>query len=324
MATQLTAISLKDNKERGIGGATYRKATYWLQLASLTSLQRLELRGRLLPVQLLPAASAALVQLRRLTALVLEGGYRDDAEAGDALDELSETLLTLTELSELGPRKFRVGDAGMHALRGTLAGLPRLCALDLTCLVKTDTQPADRVMTGVPACTALTKLDLTACRLEAGCGGVRALCGMRTPLLSLTLDANLTLGTAGVCNILAVSSLTCLTRVGLSDVGFSSTGPWPWLQLCALTRLQELLLRGNHLSDAGTSALAPHIVALAQLRRLDISDCGLTAAGALAHALWRLPRLQQLACEQSRPMAAPFELSADARARGLELVARIE
>ena len=181
MATQLIAISLKDNRMYGTGGATYRTATYWLQLASLTNSKRLELRGRVLPVQLLPAAAAALVQLRRLTALVLEGGYGENAEAGDALDELSKAFPALTELSQLGLRKFRVADAGMHTLRGTLAGLSRLCALDLSCMARKLMESADRVMACVPACTALTKLELTACRLAAGCDGVRELCGMRVP-----------------------------------------------------------------------------------------------------------------------------------------------
>ena len=94
--------------------------------------------------------------------------------------------------------------------------------------------------------------------------------------------------------------------------------------MCALTALQVLLLPHNPLSDAGSAALALHIAALAQLRRLDISFCGLTIAGELARALWRLPRLQQLACEQSSPMVAPYELPADARARGLVLVGSIE
>ena len=105
---------------------------------------------------------------------------------------------------------------------------------------------------------------------------------------------------------------------------------WPWRQVCALTALQTLWLRCNSFRDEGAAALAAEVPVLAQLQHLDVACCGLTVAGALAQALWRLPRLQQLACEQftmmerTRRMTEPFEVPAYARAPGLELVQHIE
>ena len=296
MATQLTAISLQDN-HCDAAEFSYSAATSWLrQLASLTSLQRLELRGRLLPEQALLVASAMLVQLRQLTALVLEGAVGQDGKADNAVATLGPVLIVLTEVSELGLRGVFMGRTGMRAVGGVLGSLSRLCSLDLSCAVSVGKHVN---MTGVPlaACTALTKLDLTRCRLRAGCNSVHELCGMQARLLSLTLAGNYSLGSDAVRVILAVPSLLGLTRLSLVSVGMQLAGAWPWRQLCALTMLRDLLLTGNRLEDACASALAPCVPTLVQLRRFDISECGLTVAGALARALWRLPRLQQLACE---------------------------
>ena len=324
MATQLTAISIEDNTYHDAAESSRSAATSWLhQLASLTGLQRLEMRGCRLPRQSLLAADATLVHLQRLTALVLQGVSGQGGKADGAVAKLAPALLALTELSELGLRGVFMGRAGMRAVGGVLGSLSRLCTLDLSCAVSVGKHVN---MTGVPlaACTALTKLDLTRCSLSAGCNSVRELRGMQARLLSLTLEGNCSLGTSGVCDILSVPSLLGLTRLSLASVGMQLGGVWPWRQLCALTMLRDLRLSRNRLEDAGASALAPCVPALVQLRCFGISDCGLTVAGALARALWRLPLLQQLACEQAMPMVEPFEVPADARARGLELVSRIK
>ena len=322
LATQLTAVSLVDsNSGWGIDGSTYRTATDWLHpLEPLTGLKRLDLCGCLLPAQSLLVADATLVQLQQLTALMLDCAFGQGAEADGAAANLAPALLLLTKLSELGLRKLSMGRAGVRALGGALAGLPSLCSLDLFCTVKAGPQPDDPDFTGVAACTALTKPNLTRCWLSA-----RSLCAVRARLLSLTLNGNFSLHTAGVCSVLAAPSLPGLTRLSLANVGMHAEGVWPWRQLCALTKLQDLNLMYNQIGDAGASALALCVSAIVQLRRLDISNCGLTVPGPLAHALWRLPRLRQLACKQwAPPMVQPFEMPADARARGRELVARIK
>ena len=149
---------------------------------------------------------------------------------------------------------------------------------------------------------------------------------MRARLRSLTLDHIRALGTAGVCEVLATPSLLRLTRLGLANVGICMQpgNAWSWPQLCKLTALQKLCLRSNEIGDAGAAAFATDTSALTHLQHLDIAHCGLTDAGALALALWRLPRLQQLGCKQEDPMKEPFNVPVVAIARGLKLVPHIE
>ena len=159
-------------------------------------------------------------------------------------------------------------------------------------------------MIGMVACTALTALDLSGCKIMTECASVRALaqraCGMRARLLSLALDGNHALRTQGVCDVLAVPSLRGLTRLSLVSVVIqpADDDSWPWQQLCTLTALQELRLADNFFGKAGANECAKHLSELVQLRRLDISACGIIVAGTIADELCRLPQLQQLACRQ--------------------------
>ena len=213
-----------------------------------------------------------------------------------------------------------MGRAVLRELQGVLAGLPQLRSLDLSSTIAEAVRFGDVVMSGVQACTALTNLNLSRCKLTAGCDSVRALCGMRAPLLSLTLDGNSHLRTQGVCDILAVPSLCGLTRLSLVRVGIrhKDDETWPWRQMCTHTAMQELRLARNYFGNAGADALAAHVSALGQLRRLDVLGCGIRAAGTLADELWRLPRLQQLAGGEFG--LELFQAPAALRARGLELV----
>ena len=214
----------------------------------------------------------------------------------DVRHSLGEALLALTALSKLGLPGVTMARAGMHALGRALAGLPDLCSLDLGRTVCFLRDPQDLVMSGVAACTALTKLNLSGCELMAGCNSVRELRGLRACLHDLTLNYNTRLGSNSARDTLVAPTLRSLTRLSLADVDIRVC-PWPWQEVCVLTVLQELRLDCNAFCNAGAAALAAHVAALAQLRRLDISECGLTVASALAHALWRLLRLQELARE---------------------------
>ena len=106
-------------------------------------------------------------------------------------------------------------------------------------------------------------------------------------------------------------------------IGFRSVGPWPWQQMRALTALEALLLRGNHLLDVGSTALAPH-------------SCGtLTsqAAGSPPPARWRTrcgacrgcsslranrhaQRRLRLSCPQTRALVASSWWRASSSAAG--------
>lgn len=215
---------------------------------------------------------------------------------------------------------------GMQALAATLAVLPQLRSLDLH---GTTASPhvADAILAGVASCTALTKLDLSCCGLNAEVDIARAMRGVR--LHSLRLDHNDALGTADLRNVLAVPALLGLTCLSLADVSL-----WPdgahghmvlfWRQVCALTALHELRLRGSRFCDEGADTLALYICALVQLRRLDIACCRLTVAGELARQLWLLTRLQQLACRQLLSMVEPFVVAAAAHAPVIEIVRHLE
>ena len=209
----------------------------------------------------------------------------------------------------------------MRALGSELAGLPRLCSLDLRRTASWRVSPHDVTVSVVAACIALTKLNLSECKLAAGRDSVRTLCSIHARLLDLTLSENRQLGSDGVGDILAAPLLLGLTRLSLVHVGIKA-GPWPWRQLCGLTALQDLLLHGNEFGDAGAGALASHVAALVQLQRLDISCCNLTISGALGRVLCRLPRLVTLTCGQWEPMLEPFEVPTGVRANGFEMVSR--
>lgn len=292
----------------------------------MTSLQRLELRGCRLSAPSVLDAAATLVQLRQLTALMLEGDLSSEMEMDGAVTQLATALLALTNLLQLDLVYVPIWTRSAQALAGALAGPPRLCSLELSLLECMDEGCEETLLLGVAACTALTKLCVSYFELVAGSASVRAQGSIQARLRSLALDEIAGLSTESLSDILSVPSLLGLTSLSLSGVSLRSDEPWPWRPLCALTALQELRLSISHLRDAGAEALAPHVCALAQLRRLDVSWCGLTVGGSLAQALWRLrmPQLQQLACKQVPGLVETFEMPADARSRGLELVTRIE
>ena len=322
-ATHLTAISIQDETARGRHSAL---DTWLRKLVPLTGLQRLEVFGCQLSAHWLPDVMVRFPWLLQLTSLVLEGHFMHDAESNSAVARLGPVVLSMTALSRLGLPGVQMGRVGMRALGGALAGLPQLYSLDLSNTVRVDVRHDDDVMSGVAACTALTELDLSCCRLAGRYASVRALCSMQARLRSLSMDHNRALCTAGVCKILAMPSLLRLTRLGLANVGICMQpgNAWPWPQLCKLTALQKLCLRSNDIGDAGAATFATGVSALAHLQQLDIAYCGLTSAGTLARALWRLPRLQQLGCKQEDPMKEPFKVPADAIAPGLKLVPHIE
>ena len=312
-STQLTALSIEDRHDN-----EYRPAAWLRQLMPLTRLQRLDVRGCGLASLALFDVTATIAQLRQLTALVLEG---TELLSYTAVMELARALTALPMLSHLGLRNFLMSQIGLPAVWGALAGMPQLGSLDVGCTAGTEPQAAMRLMRGLAECAALTMLDLSDCLLEEGCYCVRALCNSCTQLLSLALDDNFGLGANGVCNIVSVPSLLGLTRLSLAYVGLTwhaHHDAQPWRPLCALTALQELRLQGDELGDAGASELAAYLSSLVRLRSLDISHCELTTSGALGAALWRLPRLLQLACCQAREMTEPFSVPADAHARGLK------
>ena len=318
-ATQLTAMIVRAEKAVN----TQQPAPWLRRLAPLTGLQRLEVRGFELSGESMLDVAATLGQLLQLTALVLEGDndhHENDETDQSALTQLLAVLHALTALSQLGLSRVTMGRAALRELQGVLAGLPQLCSLDMSRVIASYVRPDDVVMSGVVACTALTKLDLANCKLEAGCDSVRALCGMRAPLLSLTLAENYFLRTASVCKVLALPSLRGLTRLSLLGAGIrlKDDDTELWRQLCTLTALQELRLAHNYLCSAGADAFAVHVSALGQLRRLDISHCSIAAADTLADRLWKLPRLRQLSGNQNGREL--FEVPDALLARGFELV----
>ena len=313
-AMQLATLSIE------VTHVTRARPAPWLRhLMPLTGLQRLEVRGCGLAWYSLPDATATIAQLRQLTALVLEGTGDGGHPISTAAAELARALLSLPVLSQLGLRSLRMHGAGMRAVWDALAGMPQLCSLDLDGTAA----PQAEVTTGLAACAALTMLDLTNCLLDEGCCDcVRALCATHARLLSLSLDDNFSLGADDLCSVVSVPSLLGLTRLSLADVGLTlhHCGTQPWRQLCALTALQELWVPGNDFGDAGANALAPYISSLVQLRSLDISHCELTTSGALGAALWRLPRLLELTCDQGCEMSEPFTVPVELYARGVKLV----
>ena len=326
LTTHLTAVYF----QRRDG---YLTPAPWLQqLAPLTGLQRLEVRGCGMSSRSLVDAMVTLTKMQ-LTALVLEGahldwclydiGSKEDAE----MKQVAFALLSLTALAQLGLPGIVLGRSGMQGLGATLAVLPHLRSLDLHGTASS-AHVADPMLTGVAGCTALTKLDLSCCGLSAKVDIARALRGVR--LHSLTLDQNYALGIADVRNVLAVPALLGLTCLSLTEISLHPGGAhghralWPWRHVCALTALQELELGGSNFRDEGSAALALYVCALVQLRRLDIACCGLTVAGALAQQLWQLPRLQQLACRQLLSMEEPFVVAAAAHAPGNEIVRHLE
>ena len=144
----------------------------------------------------------------------------------------------------------------------------------------------------------LTKLDLSECelmsRIRQRARAVRPARVPARPHAQLIIKGWVP---NGARDILAAPTLRSLTRLCLVNVGIT-VGPWPWQAgVRADSAARAAAGRQRTSADAGAAAFAADVAALAQLRRLDISECGLTVASALAHALWRLPRLQELARE---------------------------
>ena len=318
-AVQLTSLTFD-------GQGSSSRPVAWLQrLTSLSGLRCLKVQQCDLEGCSLPALASTLTRMR-LTALVLAGGLQECATASSndaGMVTFAPALATLTALARLGLPGLQMSQAGATALGHALAGLPGLRRLDLSSTACMPYVAADGH--GLLECASLVSLDLSWCWVKGTGKSVRQLFQTRARLRRLSLDFNPSLGPEGVQRILLAPALRGLTRLSLAAVGVSKSrhaaaNNWPWERLCALTALQELRLQSNHFGDAGARALAPHVGRLAHLCALDISFCGISTADELARALFALPRLTWLACEQPDAMAKPFKVPAGVRARGFVLV----
>ena len=310
---------------------THTGCSPWLcqLLAPLSSLRSLEVSGFQLYGATLPDLKPVMAQLRSLTSLTLEGavsrrerGLNAKAQDVHGTAVFVPTLAGLTALRRLSLSGFQLEGAGADALGRILRSMSFLTCVDLR--GTSALQGSHAVAVGLAACPHLTELDLSRCGVgshSAGAKELRHMCATR--MQKLALEGNRELNCAGAAAILAAPGLYSLTFLNLSDAGLryiGSAGTWPWRQVCALTALRELWMHDNVIGDGGAAALAPHISALEQLRRLSISAWGIYDARVLADELFSLPRLKVLACEQRSFMLAPFRLTDQARARGLKLV----
>ena len=299
----------------------------WLRYTTptLLTLQSIEMRRCNIRGDTLRELSSSLMRSNKLTELVLQGrtGARLEAD-NDGVGAIADALRQMPGLSCLGLPPIKLSVVSAKSLGSVLPGMPELRTLDLSC---TGCMRWDTISDGLQLveCTGLTGLDLSGCGLGIHSGTCRALSGSRASLQTLLLDFNGGIGCVGAKELLAASmclGLTCLSlaRCGLQLPRDGGQVSWPWPELCTLTNLQVLLLQRNALGDNGAASLAAHIGALAQLRSLNIAACGITAAGALASEVFRLPRLERLSCGQQGPMTDPFVVPPEAKSRGVELV----